>query len=56
MENEFKGIPKSLKKQMYDSYCFNMKMFDKPILPYKEWLKEVYNVELNQTQNESIIS
>lgn len=33
-------------KQMYESYCNNMKFYGKEPLPYKQWIKEVNEVKL----------
>ena len=41
-----KQIPKDFRKQMYESYKFNMKLYGKPIQPYKEWVKEVMNIKI----------
>lgn len=41
-----KGIPADFRKQMYENYKFNMQLFGKPILPYKQWLKEVFNTKI----------
>ncbi|WP_459187273.1 hypothetical protein ACGE0T_14180 [Parabacteroides sp. APC149_11_2_Y6] len=41
-----KTIPKDFRKKMYESYKFSMKLYGKPIQPYKEWIREVMNIKL----------
>ena len=47
-KDKFVEVPKSFTKQAYEQYKSNMKMYGKPIKPYKEWLKEVEDIDLNK--------
>lgn len=46
LRNAKKPIPKEFRKQMYENYKANMRFYGKPIQPYKEWLKEVFNTQI----------
>lgn len=43
MESEFTKF----KKQLYESYKKDMTFYGKPISPYKEWVKEVNSVTID---------
>lgn len=44
MRKQKKQIPADFRKQMYGIYKANMTLYGKPILPYKQWLKDVFNI------------
>lgn len=46
MRKQKKQIPADFREQMYESYRMNMSLFGKPILPYKQWLKDVINTKI----------
>lgn len=46
LRNAKKQVPADFRKQMYESYKANMQLYNKPILPYKEWLKMVLNTKI----------
>lgn len=46
MRKQKKQIPADFRKRMYESYKVNMQFYEKPILPYKQWLKDVFNTKL----------
>lgn len=46
LRNQKKQIPVDFRKQMYESYKMNMSLFGKTILPYKQWLKDVFNTKI----------
>lgn len=43
---EKKQFPKDFRKQMYECYKANMRLYGMPILSYKEWLKDVLNTKI----------
>ncbi len=45
---DYNDIPEEFKRQMYDSYCNNMKFYGKEeeIEPYEVWLDSVINTEI----------
>jgi ParB family chromosome partitioning protein len=46
LRKEKEQIPADFRKQMYENYKANMTLYGKPILPYKQWLKDVFNTKL----------
>lgn len=46
LRKEKKQIPADFRKQMYENYKANMTLYGKPILPYKQWLKDVFDTKL----------
>ena len=40
-----KQIPADFRQKMYESYKANMIFYGKPISPYKQWLKDVFNTK-----------
>ena len=46
LRKEKEQIPADFRKQMYEIYKANMTLYGKPILPYKQWLKDVFNIKL----------
>ena len=42
MRKQKKQIPADFRKNLYENYKANMTFYGKPILPYKQWLKEVF--------------
>lgn len=45
LRKEKEQIPADFRKQMYENYKANMTLYGKPILPYKQWLKDVFNTK-----------
>ena len=33
-------------KKMYDSYSMNMKIYSRPVLPFRDWLKYVLETDI----------
>lgn len=46
LRNQKTTNSRRFRKQMYESYKMNMSLFGKPILPYKQWLKDVINTKI----------
>lgn len=46
LRKEKEQKPADFRKQMYENYKANMTLYGKPILPYKQWLKDVFNTKL----------
>lgn len=46
IEKSEKQIPADFRKQMYENYKANMAFYGKPVSPYKQWLKDVFNTKL----------
>lgn len=46
IKKQKKQIPAEFRKQMYESYKANMAFYGKPISPYKQWLKDVFNTKI----------
>ena len=46
LRKEKEQIPADFRKQMYENYKANMTLYGKPILPYKQWLNDVFNTKL----------
>ncbi|WP_287648437.1 hypothetical protein [Bacteroides sp.] len=46
MRKQKKQIPADFRKQMYENYKANMAFYGKPVSPYKQWLKDVFNTKL----------
>lgn len=41
-----KQVAKDFRRQIYESYKANMRLFGKPIISYKEWLKDVLKTKM----------
>ena len=46
LRNQKKQIPAEFRKQMYENCKANMTLYGKPISPYKQWLKDVFNTKI----------
>ena len=46
LRKEKEQIPADFRKQMYENYKANMTLYGKPIITYKQWLKDVFNTKL----------
>lgn len=49
MRKQKKQIPADFRRQMYENYKANMTFYGKPISPYKQWLKDVFNTKIPTT-------
>lgn len=45
-QKQKKQIPADFRKQMYENHKANMAFYGKPVSPYKQWLKDVFNTKI----------
>lgn len=46
LRTEKKQVPKDFRKRMYENYKASMRFYEKPIIPYKEWIVLVLNTKI----------